>query len=202
MAISTILVGRCYRRVPALRRRDQGRRRLREQRPQRRQRAQFGHRMRRTAHRRAECGVEHPNWDFLRASDAVVDKTAAHHPAGRPLDRLMDAHRLPSPRMPSVRHLAIVETRSTVGVLSLSCTIASGCIPRSAISARRSSRNNTPGRRSNQPPDPVHPQGRTPTIGEDLAGIDRAHSSRSTRSPPMPPSPAPSGPPAPSTSSR
>src|SRR5205807_5926028 len=34
--------------------------------------------------------------------------------------------------------------------------------PRWGISARRSSRSNTPGRRSNQRPDPVHRQGRTP----------------------------------------
>ena len=37
-----------------------------------------------------------------------------------------------------------------------------GCIPRSAISAPRSSRINTPGRRSKLPLDLVHPQGRTP----------------------------------------
>ena len=35
-------------------------------------------------------------------------------------------------------------------------------IPRWAISAPHSSRNNTPRRRSNQQPDPVHPEGRTP----------------------------------------
>ena len=44
-------------------------------------------------------------------------------------------------------------------------TTSDDCIPRSAISARCSSRNNTPGRRSKRPRESVHPQGRTPLIG-------------------------------------
>src|SRR5579862_5738747 len=40
----------------------------------------------------------------------------------------------------------------------------SDCILHSAISARCSSRINTPCRRSNQQPDPVHSQGRTPIL--------------------------------------
>src|ERR1700733_4823240 len=44
----------------------------------------------------------------------------------------------------------------------------SDCILHLAISARCSSRINTPCRRSNQQLDPVHPQGRTPTPGPEI----------------------------------
>jgi hypothetical protein len=44
--------------------------------------------------------------------------------------------------------------------------------PRSAISARRNSRINTPGRRSKPRPDPVHLQGRTPLIALLVHRVD------------------------------
>ena len=47
-----------------------------------------------------------------------------------------------------------------------------GYTRRSAISAPRSSRINTPGRRSKQQPESVHPQGRTPIRGPDSVPID------------------------------
>ncbi|MBS7590237.1 hypothetical protein KHC24_23270 [Ancylobacter defluvii] len=45
---------------------------------------------------------------------------------------------------------------------SIRSTTQADYIPRSAISARSSSRINTPGSRSKPQPDPVYPQGRTP----------------------------------------
>lgn len=46
---------------------------------------------------------------------------------------------------------------------------AADCTPRSAMSARSSSRINTPGSRSNPKPDPVYPQWRTPERGPSAA---------------------------------
>ena len=118
MAISTIRIGRCYRRLLSCSSLDC--RGIRKQRTQRDQRTEIGYRMRRAAHRPAERGIEHPGRDFLRASNAVIDETAPRRRTGRSLDELMDAHRLRNPRMPSVGNLSIAEHRSTVGVLSSS----------------------------------------------------------------------------------
>ena len=172
MAISTTPIRRCYCLLPTPPRQDRGRRDIREQRPQRHQRAEIGHRMHRAAHRPAECGVEHPDRNLLCTGNAVVDKAAARHRAGRSLDHLMDAHRLPSPRMPSISHLNFAKHRNTVGVLSSSSTTRSGCIRRSATEAPCSLRSNTPVRGSKRQPEPVHPTGVTPTSGEISTGID------------------------------
>jgi len=134
MAISTIRIWRCYCRLPSCPSR--GCRGIRKQRAQRDQRTEIGHRMRRAVHRPAERGIEHPDRDLLRASNAVVDKTAARHRTGRSLDDLIDAHRLRNPRMPSVGNPSIAERRSTVGVLSLSSTTRAAATRRSDISHR------------------------------------------------------------------
>jgi hypothetical protein len=56
--------------------------------------------------------------------------------------------------------------------VSMRSITPSDCILHSAISARCSSRINTPCRRSNQQLDPVHPQGRTPMVGQFWIPID------------------------------
>jgi hypothetical protein len=117
MALSTILIGRCYRRAPAFLGRDPGRHDLHEQGPQRRQGAQLGHRLRHAAHFSAGRTVEHPGRDLLRSGDALASQAAAQERSGRPGDHLMDAHRPPGPRMPGVHDFALIEGCGTVGVL-------------------------------------------------------------------------------------
>jgi hypothetical protein len=117
MALSTILIGRCYRRAPAFPCRDPGRHDLQEQGPQCRQGAQLGHRLRHAAHSSAGRTVEHPGRDLLRSDDAFAGQAAAQDRSGRPGDHLMDAYGPPGPWMPGVHDLTIVEDRGTVGVL-------------------------------------------------------------------------------------
>jgi hypothetical protein len=68
-------------------------------------------------HPPAERSVEHPSRDLLVAADAGVHEGAAYKPASRPLYDLMDAYRLPGPRMPGISDDGPVVERGTVGVL-------------------------------------------------------------------------------------
>jgi hypothetical protein len=117
MALSTILIGRCYRRARAFLCRDPGRHDLQEQGPQRRQGAQLGNGMRHAAHFPANRLVEHPGRDLLGSHDPLAGQAAAQDHTGCPGDHLMEAHGPPGPRMPSVHNLTIIDDRGTVGVL-------------------------------------------------------------------------------------
>jgi hypothetical protein len=57
-------------------------------------------------------------------------------------------------------------------------TISADCTPLSAISARNSSRINTPGRGSNQRPDPVRPQGAHSNIASNIDPLRRGLGNR------------------------
>jgi hypothetical protein len=69
-------------------------------------------------HHPAERGVEHPSRDLLVAADAGVYEGAAYKPAPCPLYDLMDAYRLPGPRMPGISDHGAVADCGTLGVLS------------------------------------------------------------------------------------
>src|SRR5215210_4518484 len=71
--------------------------------------------------------VEHPDRNVLGAYDRIDGQTAARQRARRLLDDLVDVHRLPDPRMPRIGYRPTLRDLSTVGVLSLSCTIDSAC---------------------------------------------------------------------------
>src|SRR4051794_6500355 len=127
MAISTMLIGRCYRGPLSRPRRRLGGHHVPEERPQRRQRFQRRERMRHCSRCPADRLVEHPDRNVLGAYDGIDGQTAARQRARRLLDDLVDVHRLPDPRMPRVSYRPTLRDLSIVGVLSLSCTIGSGC---------------------------------------------------------------------------
>jgi hypothetical protein len=126
MAISPILIGRCYCRLPAFLRGE-----IRKQPAQRHQCTKISNRMRWPAHRLARRGIEHPDWDLLRVGNTVVDKATARHCAGRSLNYLMDADHPPSPRMPGIGHRNIAKRYDTVQFAVESITRAA--TPRSDI---------------------------------------------------------------------
>src|SRR3954471_17593155 len=122
MAISTMLIGRCYRGPLSRPRRRLGGHHVPEERPQRRQRLQRRERMRHGSRCPADRLVEHPERNVLGAYDGIDGQTAARQRSRRLLNDLVDVHRLPAPRMPRIGYRPTLRDLSTVGVLSLSCS--------------------------------------------------------------------------------
>jgi len=126
MAISTILLGRYYRRRPRLLRRRRGRADLRKKIPERHKRAKIRHRIGGAPHRLAGHGVEHPRRKLQQAIARGLRHLASSHRAARFLDHLMYSNNPSSPRMPSIRNPALNPEIGAVGVLSSCSTTPSG----------------------------------------------------------------------------
>jgi len=118
MAISTILLGRYYRRRPRPLRRRRGRTDLRKKIPERHKRAKIRHRIGGARHRLAGHGVEHPRRKLQQAIAKSLRHAASSDRTARFLDHLMDSNNPPSPRMPSICDLALGADVGAVGVLS------------------------------------------------------------------------------------
>ena len=119
---------------------------------------------------RTARSVEHPRRNFEPAIRPRIAQCAAENNAIRFVDHLVDRNLHPEPWMPGINKHS---ENGPVGVLELRSTTADVYTPLAAISAQRSSRINTPRRRSKLPLDTVHPQGRTPIRGPFCAPIDK-----------------------------
>jgi hypothetical protein len=121
MAISTILLGRYYRRRPGPLRRGRGHADLRKKIPERHKRPKIRHRIGAVPHRLAGHGVEHPLRKLQQAITMNVCHLASSHRAASLLDHLMYSNNPSRPRMPSIHNHALNPEVGAVGVLS-SCS--------------------------------------------------------------------------------
>src|ERR1019366_9146129 len=133
MAISTILVGRCYRQAPDILTPLRTSADIRKEKPERGEGAKVRHRVRRATHRQTGGGVEHPYRNFQNAA-TPFDLAASSNRAVPFLQNVVNANPLASPGMPWIRNRPLVGYLGNVGVLSFGCTIVSGSIPLSGIS--------------------------------------------------------------------